>query len=82
MNTYAGRVANFYSTTSPLTLFYSDDSLKHAQQSVNEFDEKIKEAGRKGYFVNAGQKAQYDHAKQRKWSKDCAFPGFQAEAPG
>jgi len=47
-----------------LTLFYSNDSLKEAQKVVLKYDAKIKEAGRKGYFVGAQQKAEYDHAKQ------------------
>jgi len=52
-----------------LTLFYSNDSLKEAQRVVLKYDAKIKEAGRKGYFVGAQQKAEYDHAKQ------CGFDG-------
>ena len=64
LSTYAGRVANFYSTTSPLTLFYSNDALLEAQKTAQKYDERIKEAGKKGYYVNAEQKAAYDKAKQ------------------
>jgi hypothetical protein len=40
--------------------------LKEAQRTVSKYDERIREAGKKGYSVNADQRAQYDHAKQRE----------------
>jgi hypothetical protein len=38
-----------------------------AQKTAQKYDERIKEAGKKGYYVNAEQKAAYDKAKQREY---------------
>ncbi|WWC59662.1 uncharacterized protein I303_102224 [Kwoniella dejecticola CBS 10117] len=61
---YGGRLAYFYSTTSPLTLLASSAQLEQAQRDVTHFESKIKEAGRQGYWVNSQQKEVYDNAKQ------------------
>ncbi|WWD00795.1 hypothetical protein V866_007731 [Kwoniella sp. B9012] len=64
LSSYRGRLAYFYSTTSPLTLLASSAQLEKAQKDVTNFESKIKEAGQKGYWVNQQQKEIYDNAKQ------------------
>ncbi|WVR04765.1 hypothetical protein IAU60_001777 [Kwoniella sp. DSM 27419] len=64
LSSYGGRLAYFYSTTSPLTLFASSKQLERAQKDVTHFEAEIKEAGKGGFWVNAEQKAVYDKAKQ------------------
>ncbi|WWD07459.1 hypothetical protein V865_005559 [Kwoniella europaea PYCC6329] len=64
LSSYGGRLAYFYSTTSPLTLLASSAQLEKAQKDVTNFESKIKEAGQKGYWVNQQQKEIYDNAKQ------------------
>ncbi|WVW78238.1 hypothetical protein I302_100191 [Kwoniella bestiolae CBS 10118] len=64
LSSYGGRLAYFYSTTSPLTLLASSAQLEKAQKDVTNFESHIKEAGKKGYWVNQQHKEIYDHAKQ------------------
>ncbi|KAL7419354.1 Sideroflexin FSF1 [Cryptotrichosporon argae] len=64
LTTYTGRLAYFYSTTSPLTLLASPSTLKQAQEDVRRYEDKIKEAGKDGYWVPLQDKERYDHAKQ------------------
>ncbi|WWC68140.1 uncharacterized protein I206_102063 [Kwoniella pini CBS 10737] len=64
LSSYGGRLAYFYSTTSPLTLLASSAQLEQAQKNVTHFESKIKESGRQGYWVNQQQKEAYDNAKQ------------------
>ncbi|WVQ98244.1 hypothetical protein IAU59_005367 [Kwoniella sp. CBS 9459] len=64
LSSYGGRLAYFYSTTSPLTLLASSSELEKAQKDVTHFESQIKEGGRNGFWVNSEQKAAYDHAKQ------------------
>lgn len=61
-----GRLAYFYSITSPLTLFASKDELDKAQETVAETDKRIKEAKQqgKGFWVDSAFKSKYDKAKQ------------------
>lgn len=61
-----GRLAYFYSTTSPLTLLASSEKLQQAQKDVTRFESQIKENGKAGTWVTREQKAAYDNAKQCK----------------
>ena len=61
-----GRLAYFYSTTSPLTLFASSSQLAQAQADVQRYDNLIKENGRSGLWVTREVREQYDKAKQRQ----------------
>lgn len=64
LNTYGGRLAYFYSTTSPLTLLASGQQLEDAVQFARGWDAKIKAAGKDGVWVDADTRDKYDHAKQ------------------
>ncbi|WVN89291.1 uncharacterized protein L203_104512 [Cryptococcus depauperatus CBS 7841] len=64
LGTYGGRLAYFYSITSPLTLLASSSQLSQAQKDVVHFESLIKENGRAGTWVSKQQKEVYDHAKQ------------------
>ncbi|OWZ71571.1 hypothetical protein AYX14_03059 [Cryptococcus neoformans] len=64
LGTYGGRLAYFYSTTSPLTLLASSEKLQQAQKDVTRFESQIKENGKAGTWVTREQKAAYDNAKQ------------------
>ncbi|WVQ79881.1 hypothetical protein IAT38_001981 [Cryptococcus sp. DSM 104549] len=64
LSTYGGRLAYFYSTTSPLTLLASSSQLQQAQKDVTRFEAQIKENGRAGCWVTKEQKEVYDGAKQ------------------
>lgn len=59
-----GRLAYFYSTTSPLTLLASPAQLAQAQKDVEYYDGKIREVGNKGLWVDKATKEKYDDAKQ------------------
>jgi hypothetical protein len=60
----AGRLAHFYSTTSPLTLFASPAKLKQAQEDVRRYEGLIKENGSKGCWVSKEDKERWEHARQ------------------
>jgi hypothetical protein len=62
-----GRIAHFYSTTSPLTLLYSNESLREAQRTVRRYEELIKQSGKGGCWVGPKEKKEWEHAKQREW---------------
>ncbi|ORY24019.1 putative mitochondrion protein [Naematelia encephala] len=64
LSTYSGRLAYFYSITSPLTLLASPTQLQQAQQDVKRFEGMIKESGREGCWVDKSQKDLYDKSKQ------------------
>lgn len=66
LETYGGRVAHFYSTTSPLTLLYSRASLMDAQRTVENYQRRIKEAGKRGVWVDEREKKEWEGAKQRE----------------
>ena len=63
-NNQAGRLAYFYSTTSPLTLFASSSQLQQAQKDVTKYEGLIRDNGKKGVWVNGEEKSLYDKAKQ------------------
>jgi len=63
-NNQAGRLAYFYSTTSPLTLFASSSQLQKAQKDVTKYEGLIRDNGKKGVWVNGEEKSLYDKAKQ------------------
>lgn len=62
-----GRLAYFYSTTSPLTLLASSHQLEEAQRDVAKFEGRIKESGRAPCLVSAHERDQYWRAKQCQW---------------
>ncbi|GFZ47923.1 Probable mitochondrial transport protein FSF1 [Saitozyma sp. JCM 24511] len=64
LSTYTGRLAYFYSTTSPLTLLASTSQLEQAQQDVQHYEGLIKEAGAKGCYVPEQDKERYWNARQ------------------
>jgi tricarboxylate carrier len=64
LSTYRGRLAYFYSTTSPLTLLASPAQLDQAVKDVKYYDERIKAAGKQGLWVDRATKEAYDNAKQ------------------
>jgi homospermidine synthase len=68
----AGRLAYFYSTTSPLTLLASTSQLEQAQQDVQHYEGLIKEAGVKGCYVPEQDKERYWNARQRKFTASSA----------
>ncbi|KAK1921732.1 putative mitochondrion protein [Papiliotrema laurentii] len=64
LSTYGGRLAYFYSTTSPLTLLASPSTLQQAQADVTKYEAAIKEAGKAGYWVTPSDRDRYWDAKQ------------------
>ncbi|ODN79395.1 hypothetical protein, variant 6 [Cryptococcus amylolentus CBS 6039] len=64
LETYGGRLAYFYSTTSPLTLLASSSQLAQAQKDATHFESSIKENGNKGTWVTKEQRDTYWNAKQ------------------
>ena len=64
-NSSAGRLAYFYSTTSPLTLLASSAKLEDAQKDVKKYEGLIKDAGREGCWVDAQDRDRYYEARQR-----------------
>jgi len=64
LDTYRGRIAHFYSTTSPLTLLYSNEALRDAQTTVRRYEKLIKESGKSGCWVGPREKKEWEHARQ------------------
>ncbi|RXK35204.1 mitochondrial protein [Tremella mesenterica] len=64
LSTYTGRLAYFYSTTSPLTLLATSSELDQAQKDVRKYEASIKDSGPEGYWVGKDEKDKYERARQ------------------
>ncbi|PWN35299.1 Tricarboxylate/iron carrier [Meira miltonrushii] len=64
LSTYSGRLSHFYSTTSPLTLFYSTTSLQEAQKHVKEVEANFSHDKQKSFLVTRKEAERYWKSKQ------------------
>lgn len=64
LSTYSGRLSHFYSTTSPLTLFYSTTALQEAQKHVEEVESNFSNDKQKSFLVTKEEAEKYWKSKQ------------------